>query len=107
MTATDGRFGFEVSRYDPAAALLKALGTPIRLAIVDLVSSGPMCVHELVRVLGVTQPLVSQHLTTLRHNGLVVAERQGREVAYRLTDEHVSRIAHDALTHARELPLRR
>jgi DNA-binding transcriptional ArsR family regulator len=103
---SDAGPAFEVSRYDSAAALLRALGTPIRLAIVDLLSSGPRCVHELVSALGVAQPLVSQHLTTLRHNGLVVAERRGREVAYRLSDEHVSRIARDALAHARELPAR-
>ena len=40
--------------------------------------------HELVRVLGKSQPLVSQHLRVLKDAGLVGATRSGREVVYSL-----------------------
>jgi DNA-binding transcriptional ArsR family regulator len=59
-------------------------------------------VHELVAALGVTQPLISQHLRVLKAAGVVSGERHGREVVYRLVDEHLSHIVVDAVTHAEE-----
>ena len=88
--------------YEAAAGLLRALSAPIRLAIVDLLTGAERCVHELVDALGVTQPLVSQHLATLRAAGLVSTRRRGREMVYRLADQHVASIARDTLEHARE-----
>jgi len=93
----------ELADFEAAAELLRALGAPVRLALVHLLSPGPRCVHELVDALGIAQPLVSQHLKTLRAAGLVSTRRRGREVLYRLSDEHVAHIAGDALLHAREL----
>lgn len=88
--------------FDDGAALLRALSAPVRLALVHLLAADSRCVHELVEALGIPQPLVSQHLKTLRGAGLVVAARDGREVRYRLADEHVAHIARDALVHAQE-----
>ena len=88
--------------YEPAADLLRALAAPLRLALVDLLADGPRCVHELVDALGVSQPLVSQHLKTLRGARLVATERRGREMVYRLVDHHVAHVVRDALEHARE-----
>jgi ArsR family transcriptional regulator, zinc-responsive transcriptional repressor len=90
------------AEYDAASALLKALVAPMRLALVDLLSDAPRCVHELVGALDVPQPLVSQHLKVLRSAGLVATTRRGREVVYRLADEHVSHVVRDAVAHARE-----
>src|SRR5205085_8126338 len=92
----------DLAAYESAGDLLRALSAPVRLAIVDLLADGPRCVHELVDALGASQPLVSQHLKTLRGAGLVVTRRRGREMVYRLADEHVAHVARDALTHAAE-----
>lgn len=89
--------------YDAAAALLKALVAPMRLALVDLLSEAPRCVHELVGALDASQPLVSQHLKVLRSAGLVATTRRGREVVYRLADDHVAHVVRDAVAHAREV----
>lgn len=87
---------------EAAAELLRALANPHRLAIVrELVVQG-RCVHELVEALGVSQPLVSQHLRVLRTTNLVHAERRGRESVYSLGDDHVAHIVHDAVVHATE-----
>jgi DNA-binding transcriptional ArsR family regulator len=86
----------------PAADLLRALGNPIRLAIVSELGSEPRCVHELVDRLDAAQPLVSQHLRILRGARLVSTERRGKEVVYTLTDDHVSHIALDAIRHSQE-----
>jgi DNA-binding transcriptional ArsR family regulator len=87
----------------PAAAeLLRALASPHRLAIVRALAGGPRCVHELVDALGVSQPLVSQHLRVLRAGDLVRAQRRGREIAYALADHHVTHIVEDAISHVGE-----
>ena len=85
-----------------ACDLLRALGTPHRLAIVLELANGPRCVHELIETLGISQSLTSQHLRVLRSAGLVVATRRGKETTYSLADEHVAHIARDALTHGDE-----
>ena len=85
---------------EDAAELLRALASPHRLAIVRELDAGARCVHELVDALGVSQPLVSQHLRVLRAGHLVRAERRGREIAYSLADAHVAHIVHDAVVHA-------
>lgn len=85
-----------------AGDLLRALAAPVRIAIVLQLRESPRCVHELVDALGVTQPLISQHLRILKAAGVVNGERTGREVVYRLVDEHLSHIVVDAVAHAEE-----
>ncbi len=91
-----------VDDLESASVLLRALASPHRLAIVRALADGPRCVHELVTALGVSQPLVSQHLRVLRAADLVGAERRGREMAYALADHHVTHIVEDAVAHAGE-----
>lgn len=62
-------------------------------------TDGPSRVAD---ALGVTQPLVSQHLRVLRADHLVVGRRRGREVAYSLGDDHIAHIVGDAVVHAGE-----
>jgi ArsR family transcriptional regulator, zinc-responsive transcriptional repressor len=85
-----------------AGELLRALAAPVRIAIVLQLRDSERCVHELVDALGVAQPLISQHLRVLKSAGVVHGERHGREVVYRLVDEHLSHIVVDAVTHVEE-----
>ncbi len=85
-----------------AGELLRALSAPVRIAIVLQLREAQRCVHELVDALGVAQPLISQHLRVLKSAGVVRGERHGREVVYRLVDEHLSHIVVDAVAHAEE-----
>ncbi|MFD5158180.1 ArsR/SmtB family transcription factor [Streptomyces hawaiiensis] len=85
-----------------ASELLRALASPVRLGIVRELSGGGKYVHELVTTLGVSQPLVSQHLRVLRTSRIVTARRQARETRYTLTDDHVAHIVLDAIRHAQE-----
>lgn len=85
------------------AHLLKTLGNPVRLGVIlELETHGHRCVHELVESLGVSQPLLSQHLRVLRAAQLIVGERHGREIRYSIADRHVTHIVHDAIDHAQE-----
>jgi len=85
-----------------AGDLLRALAAPVRIAIVLELREGERCVHELVDALAVAQPLISQHLRVLKSAGVVHGERHGREVMYRLVDEHLAHIVVDAVTHVEE-----
>ena len=114
MGAYDGRVGahaagtsgqpVDLHAYERAGDLLRALTAPTRLALIELLAPGPLCVHELVDALGVAQPLVSRHLKVLKGAGLVTAARRGREVTYELADTHVAHIVRDAVRHASERP---
>ncbi|MFF0818266.1 ArsR/SmtB family transcription factor [Rhodococcus sp. NPDC003318] len=87
---------------DTAGDILRALAAPVRIAIVLQLHEAQRCVHELVDALGVTQPLISQHLRVLKSAGVVRGERSGREVVYRLVDDHLAHIVVDAVAHAEE-----
>jgi DNA-binding transcriptional ArsR family regulator len=88
-----------VERYEAAGELFKALASPVRLAIVDLLTGQPRYVHQLAELTGLTRPHVSQHLRILRHAGVVRGARRHREIAYTLRDDHIARMVRDALTH--------
>jgi len=71
------------------AEVLKSLANPRRLEILHVLARGPIEVGHLADAIGATQPNVSQHLAMLRAAGIVEAERDGREVRYRLADPDV------------------
>ncbi len=71
------------------AEVLRTLASPRRLEILRRLAAGPCEVGRLADDLGLSQPNVSQHLAVLRGSGLVDADRDGREVRYRLTDPDV------------------
>ena len=77
------------SVYQLHAQLLKALASPRRLMILDGLHAGPKSVGELESVLQLPQATVSQHLSALRSQGLVVAHREGNSVYYSLTSERI------------------
>ena len=87
---------------DRAGELLRALAAPVRIAIVLQLRQATHCVHELVEVLNLPQPLVSQHLRVLKEAGVVDGRRSGREVLYRLVDSHLADIVVAAVAHAAE-----
>jgi len=64
--------------------LLKAAGEPTRGRILNLLRQGSICVCDLQAILGVPQPTVSRHLSSLRHAGLVEDARNGTRVVYSL-----------------------
>lgn len=85
-----------------AAELFKVLGSATRLGLLYLIEQQPRTVGALAEVTGLSQPLVSQHLRTLRQVGLVTPERHGRKVTYQIADRHVTHVIADALAHVLE-----
>lgn len=85
-----------------AADLFKALSSPSRLGLLCLLAEGPLTVGGLVERSGLSQPLVSQHLRTLREAGLVSFTRAGREARYAMADAHVSHLVDTVIAHVGE-----
>ncbi len=71
------------------ADVLRVIASPRRLEILHRLAEGPREVGRIADEIGASQPNVSQHLAVLRTAGLVDAERDGREVRYRLADPDV------------------
>jgi ArsR family transcriptional regulator len=58
----------------------KALADVNRLRMLRRLAEGPATVGDLIETVGLSQPLVSWHLSKLKAAGVVVTERNGREV---------------------------
>src|ERR1700735_5286908 len=87
------------------AETMQALATPSRVRILSRLGAGPCSVGELAHDLGRAQPAVSQQLRVLRHLGLVVGERDGRQTIYALHDNHVRSLLTEAVSHTEHLRL--
>lgn len=66
------------------AEILKAVGNPHRILILDLLSKKEMCVSEIHESLKLEQPTVSRHLAHLKKIGIVREKRVGTKVIYQL-----------------------
>lgn len=73
-----------VGRWRRTAQVLKALGHPSRLLLVDHLAQGECCVCELTALVGADVSTVSRHLALLRQAGIVADERRGSQVFYRI-----------------------
>ena len=71
------------------ASICQALGDPKRLLILYALAERPRHVSALAEHLGIRQPTVSRHLQVLRERHLVLAEREGAAVVYRLAEPRV------------------
>ena len=66
-----------------ADSVFKALSDPTRRALFErLARSGELTVHALTERAGVSQPMVSKHLSALKRARLVGRRRKGRETHY-------------------------
>ena len=66
------------------AEVASAFSHPLRLCLLRKLATQPYCVNELVNSAGVSQPMVSRHLATLRKLGLVSCRVEGRKRCYDL-----------------------
>lgn len=66
------------------ARVLKAMAHPSRLAMLDALADGELCVCELQQLVGSDMSTVSKHLAVMRAAGLVEDRRQGPQVFYRV-----------------------
>jgi DNA-binding transcriptional ArsR family regulator len=87
------------------AETMQALAAPSRVRILSRLGASPCSVGQLARDVSMEQSAVSQQLRMLRHLGLVVGERDGRQVIYALHDDHVRALLTEAVSHTEHLRL--
>jgi ArsR family transcriptional regulator len=69
---------------DARARVLKAMAHPTRLFIIEELEKGEQCVCDLTAMIGADISTVSKHLTVLRQAGIVLDDKRGNQVFYRL-----------------------
>ena len=72
-----------------AAEMIRALGHPVRLRIVECLEDGERTVSDLQLALRAPQAAVSQQLARMRSAGIVRGRRDGVNVHYSIADERV------------------
>lgn len=70
--------------HEARAGVIKALGHPTRLWIVEELASGPRCVCEFVEAVGSDFSTVSKHLLVLKNAGIVDIDKRGKQIFYSL-----------------------
>jgi ArsR family transcriptional regulator len=71
-------------------ACFKALGDPVRKAILKSLCCERLSVGEIVERFHLSQPAISHHLRVLRDAGLVTAQKEGTTVYYSMNKESLS-----------------
>jgi ArsR family transcriptional regulator len=70
--------------YEGQANILKALGQPTRLQILDLLKWGERCVCEIFPAIHQEQANVSKHLSILKQAGILESRKDGLRIIYRI-----------------------
>ncbi|MFP4194633.1 MAG: ArsR/SmtB family transcription factor [Desulfosalsimonas sp.] len=78
---------------DKAARIFKVFSVETRLRMIAILKNRCLCVNALARTLEITPAAVSQHLRILRDADLVVAEKRGYFVHYRVNEETLQELA--------------
>ncbi|MDR3503768.1 MAG: metalloregulator ArsR/SmtB family transcription factor [Legionella sp.] len=74
----------EKALIEAKANILKALGHPTRLWMAEQLANGEKCVCELAEHVDADFSTISKHLTVLKQAGVVIDEKRGKQVYYRL-----------------------
>jgi ArsR family transcriptional regulator len=89
--------------FEMQCEICKALGHPLRLAIVDRLKHGETSAADLIDGLVISKANLSKHMGLLIRGGIVEARREGRQLYYRLTDPEI----HEACAIMRSILYRR
>lgn len=81
----------------------KIFGDPTRLRILDLLLNKPLCVNEISEKIDVSQSAVSHQLKILRLSNLVTTDKIGKNVYYKISDDHIKIILKYGLEHISEV----
>ncbi len=85
------KYQLNLQKLEKAAFILKTVGHPTRLAIVDLLGNYPkLSVSEISELLSCEQSLLSHHLINMKLKGLLLSEKEGQSVFYSLKLKEVT-----------------
>ena len=81
------------------ADLFKVFGDTTRIKILYALMGKELCVADIAETIRATQSAVSHQLRTLKQSRLVRAKRDGKNVIYSLSDDHVYTMLAQGMTH--------
>ena len=81
------------------AELFRAFSDTSRVRILSVLTGREMNVSTLARAVGISESAVSHHMRSLRQIRLVQARREGKEVYYRVEDEHIVTLFEQGVNH--------
>lgn len=81
------------------AELFRAFSDTSRVKIISVLTSQELNVNALAQVVGISESGISHHLRSLRQLHLVQARRDGKEVYYRVVDEHIILLFQQGVKH--------
>ena len=81
------------------SGVFKLLGDITRTEILWVLDKNEMCVCDIANVLNMTKSSISHQLAVLRSTGIVNFRREGKEVYYRLDDEHITKLYEIGIEH--------
>jgi ArsR family transcriptional regulator, lead/cadmium/zinc/bismuth-responsive transcriptional repressor len=84
------------------AELFRAFSDTSRVRILSALTEGEKNVGALAAAVGVSESAVSHHLRGLRQMHLVETRKDGREVYYRLEDEHILALFQQGVKHIQD-----
>ncbi len=84
----------EIDRVDAehVAEVLKTVAHPVRIAIIEVLENGEMCVGDIVEALGGKQAIISQQLNMMKDKGVLECRRDGVNVYYQVKNKNVIRL---------------
>lgn len=85
------------------ANLFKAFSSQTRIKILFALKNQKLTVTEICQLLTMSQSAISHQLKELKMARLVTSEKHGREVIYRLDDDHIHQIFDMAIEHVKEM----
>jgi len=86
-----------VSEAGKIARMFKVLSVETRVQMIELLRDRSLCVNALAKSLGITPAAVSQHLRILRDAEMVIDDKRGYYVHYRLNERTLERLKETAM----------
>lgn len=75
------------------ADVLKVMGHPARLSILEFLASSPSCIcNDIVDELPLAQPTISRHLSELKRVGLIKGRISGKNICYCINEEAIAEV---------------
>ena len=84
------------------AELFRSFSDTSRVRLLSVLTEQEMNVGNLADRVGISESAVSHHLRGLRQMGLVKARRNGKEVYYRVDDEHIIALFRQGVSHIQQ-----
>ena len=75
--------------YEMHAEMCKVFSNATRLEILNLLRDKEMSVSELIEKTKLSQANISQHLSIMKSKGIVISDRKGKNIYYKLTNPKI------------------